>query len=270
MLRLLRRIWRKLTRPWRRPPAYATWAREPDIYRDLFLVVGGGSIPTLQMGPPAALNIAAGEYCGNVPPTKPILTMRPCFNGYTDSTDQSPPTRPTGSVWYEMPRGGFPENLWPRRTAFRVDHDIAIGTIDALVDDYRKKLIRAAMIYVHGHETDEAQIAPMWGGGARGEQHYAAVQEELGRHYYVHQSPFDYVPAVHLPIPWNPAEMARFDTELASRGGRYGIICLECGNEYRSNNPPAEPGEAVCPVCLPKRSQPAYRRLAVDDGAGES
>lgn len=256
------------------PTHFDSWAKKPDHAKDLIWFVHGGTMATLHVGPPASLDVAGGEYVGNVPPTPTILTLRPCYQGDRSREDRQPPETAENRIWFEMPRGGYPDNLWPRATAFAVQHEIVIGTIDDIVEDFRRRLTDSAKFMLYGQTQDLTRAAPMWGdNNARGEAHYWAIQEELRERLRMHQSPS---PVAHLPIPYNEPEMARFDQELEARGGRYGTTCNTCRREYRFNHA-QEAG--TCPQCrvaelqrsLTPTTPPAERTRVVSlDGGSAS
>lgn len=78
----------------------------PDILKDRMIVVHGGS--TIILNRPVEFTDLAGAWVTKVP---------------TEETE-------------------YEKGLYPRESHFRVMLDVAIGTVDEIVDDYREKLVR--------------------------------------------------------------------------------------------------------------------------------
>lgn len=194
------------------PVPQAGWENPPDLNKDLVWCVLGGSFATLQMGPPIRPR-EPDEFHTDIPAQDPILTMRPCFG---PSQTHLPPNQPTDRVWFEMPRGGHPDGVWPRTNCFAVSHEIVIGTIEQIGEDFKKKLRDAAQAMTY---VDEAchELSPMWAGGDRSAAHYGAIQKHLQE--LVATRKCEGSIALSLPSTFNEAEMARYDDRLKELGG---------------------------------------------------
>lgn len=202
------------------PPKLDGWDKAPDPTKDLFWCVLGGSFAHLHPGPPVrAYDPLTEKNYANIEQLPPMLTLRPSWG---PSQSAQPPARGTPAkdgVWFEQPRGGHPEGVWPRASCFRVTHEMCVGTIDAIAEAFRQSLITAARQFLYVDE-ECTQISPVYGGGKQSAEHYAAVQRELTMRMVRHADKDRFgVGCVHLPTTYNEEEMARYDARLAELGG---------------------------------------------------
>lgn len=189
------------------------WRPDPD--KDLVWCVLGGSFATLHMGPPVRVfNPQTEHNYAGIPSLPPILTLRPVF-GPTQTA--KPPQYPQDQVWFEMPRGGHPEGMWPRSSYFAVSHQIMVGTVEQIAEDFKQRLITAAKLSMFVDEKCD-KVTPMWA-GKRGEEHYAAVQQHLRELVALHAAETLPHGSLALPTTFNEPEMARYDQRLAALGG---------------------------------------------------
>jgi hypothetical protein len=123
---------------------------------------------------------------------------------------------PVDEVWFDLPRAPLHDDIYPRARQFRVSHNVYIGTVEGIVDTFRRDLIR---MLSHGPFTDgdPTRLSPVYGPSADGEACYRAEQAELLRLMQADPGADRYKNGcVVLPTTLNTEELARYDAALAT------------------------------------------------------